>query len=80
MLFGAPAATSFVRCDKYPLFKLTIVLSLQGASTFDKDYMFFLVVTVLCTLFWIVAYMGRDSLYRWMAKHSKGRVCDTVSK
>jgi hypothetical protein len=24
--------------------------------------------------------MGRDPLYRWMAKHSKGRGCDTVSK
>jgi hypothetical protein len=31
-------------------------------------------------LFGIVAYMGRDPLYRWMAKHSKRRVCDTVSK
>jgi hypothetical protein len=42
--------------------------------------MFFVVVTVLCMLFGIVAYMGRDPLYRWMAKHSTRRVCDTVSK
>jgi uncharacterized membrane protein YdjX (TVP38/TMEM64 family) len=58
----------------------TIALSLQGASIFNKNYMFFVVVTVLCLLFGIVAYMGRDPLYRWMAKHSKRRVCDTVSK
>jgi uncharacterized membrane protein YdjX (TVP38/TMEM64 family) len=58
----------------------TIALSLQGASIFNKDYMFFVVVTVLCLLFGIVAYMGRDPLYRWMAKHSKRRVCDTISK
>jgi uncharacterized membrane protein YdjX (TVP38/TMEM64 family) len=57
----------------------TIALSLQGASIFDKNYMFFVVVTVLCILFGIGAYMGRDPLYRWMARHSKKRICDTFS-
>jgi uncharacterized membrane protein YdjX (TVP38/TMEM64 family) len=58
----------------------TIALSLQGASIFDKNYMFFVVVTILCILFGAVAYMGRDPLYRWMARHRKSSVCDTVSK
>jgi uncharacterized membrane protein YdjX (TVP38/TMEM64 family) len=57
----------------------TIALSLQGASIFDKNYMFFVVVTVLCILFGIGAYMGRDPLYRWVVRHSKKRVCDTFS-
>jgi len=58
----------------------TIALSLQGASIFDKNYMFFVIVTVLCILFAISAYMTRDPLYRWMARHNKGRALDTVSK
>ena len=58
----------------------TIALSMQGASIFDKNYMFFHCVTVLCILFGIGAYMGRDPLYRWMVRHSKKRACDTVSK
>ena len=57
----------------------TIALSLQGASIFDKNYMFFVLVTVLCVLFAIFAYMMRDPLYRWMARQTKIRVCKTVS-
>jgi uncharacterized membrane protein YdjX (TVP38/TMEM64 family) len=57
----------------------TIALSLQGASIFDKNYMFFVVVTVLCILFGIFAYLTRDPLYRWMARQNKKTVCDTVS-
>lgn len=57
----------------------TIALSLQGASIFDKSYSFFAVVTVLCILFAIFAYMMRDPLYRWMARQTKVRVCQTVS-
>jgi uncharacterized membrane protein YdjX (TVP38/TMEM64 family) len=57
----------------------TIALSLQGASVFDKNYMFFVVVTVLCILFGIFAYMTRDPLYRWMAKQEKRKICSTVS-
>ena len=55
----------------------TIALSLQGASIFDKNYMFFVVVTGLCILFAIFAYIARDPLYRWMARLSKKSTCDT---
>jgi len=58
----------------------TIALSLQGASIFSKNYMFFIIVTVLCVLFAIFAYMARDPLYRWMALQSKKSTCDAVSK
>ncbi len=58
----------------------TIALSLQGASVFDKNYMFFIIVTVLCILFAVSAYMTRATLYRWMACHDRGRTFDTVSK
>lgn len=56
----------------------TIALSLQGASIFDKHYTVFVVVTVLCVLFAIGAYMIRDPIYRWMARQSKNRACDVV--
>jgi uncharacterized membrane protein YdjX (TVP38/TMEM64 family) len=58
----------------------TIALSLQGASIFNKNYMFFIIVTVLCILFAIFAYVARDPLYRWMAIKSKKSACDTVPK
>jgi len=58
----------------------TIALSLQGASIFDKNYMFFAVLTMLCILFAVFAYMTRDPLYRWMAKHKKRRAFGKVSK
>jgi uncharacterized membrane protein YdjX (TVP38/TMEM64 family) len=53
----------------------TIALSLQGASIFDRNYMFFVIVTVLCVLFAVVAYGTREPLYRWMAKQRKGSSC-----
>ncbi len=56
----------------------TVALSLQGASIFDKNYMFFVVVTALCLLFAIGAYLLRDPLYRWMARKSQERVCGSV--
>jgi uncharacterized membrane protein YdjX (TVP38/TMEM64 family) len=55
----------------------TIALSLQGASVFNKNYMFFVVVTVLCILFAAFAYIARDPLYRWMARRSKKGSCDS---
>lgn len=58
----------------------TIALSLQGASIFHRDYMFFVIITVLCILFAIAAYMTRDPLYRLIAKYSKNRVCDVIPK
>lgn len=53
----------------------TVALSLQGASIFDKNYMFFGAVSVLCLLFAAGAYLLRDPLYRWMARKSQERVC-----
>jgi uncharacterized membrane protein YdjX (TVP38/TMEM64 family) len=58
----------------------TIALSLQGASIFTKNYTIFIIVTVLCILFALFAYMARDPLYRWMAIQSKKSTCDTVPK
>jgi uncharacterized membrane protein YdjX (TVP38/TMEM64 family) len=57
----------------------TIALSLQGASVFDKNYTFFVGVTMLCVLFGVFAYKMRDPLYRWMARQAKEKVCKTVS-
>jgi uncharacterized membrane protein YdjX (TVP38/TMEM64 family) len=48
----------------------TIALSLQGAAIFDKNYLVFVVLTVLCVLFAVLAYTLRDPLYRWMARQN----------
>lgn len=53
----------------------TLALSLQGASIFEKNYGFFLVVTALSLVFALVCYLTRDSLYRWIARHSKKKAC-----
>jgi len=59
----------------------TIALSLQGASIFAKNYMFFVILTVLCILFATFAYLTRDPLYRWLDRQSKGTaIYDTISK
>jgi uncharacterized membrane protein YdjX (TVP38/TMEM64 family) len=54
----------------------TFALSLQGASIFEKNYIAFVFITVLSLLFALVSYLARDSLYRWIARHSKNKVCD----
>lgn len=54
----------------------TFALSLQGASIFEKNYIAFVLITVLSLLFALVSYLTRDSLYRWIARHSKKKVCD----
>ncbi len=46
----------------------TLALSLQGASIFDKDYMFFAVVTGVSLLFALIAFLCRNPLYRWMER------------
>jgi uncharacterized membrane protein YdjX (TVP38/TMEM64 family) len=53
----------------------TLALSLQGASIFEKNYMFFVIVTALSLLFALVCYLARDSLYRWIARYSKKKTC-----
>jgi uncharacterized membrane protein YdjX (TVP38/TMEM64 family) len=57
----------------------TLALSLQGASIFEKNYMFFVIVTVLSLLFALVCYLTRDALYRWIARYSKKKACDSLS-
>jgi uncharacterized membrane protein YdjX (TVP38/TMEM64 family) len=56
----------------------TLALSLQGASIFEKDYMFFVIVTALMLLFALVAWLLRDRLYRWMNRLKKKSTCDMV--
>jgi uncharacterized membrane protein YdjX (TVP38/TMEM64 family) len=56
----------------------TLALSLQGASIFEKNYMFFVIVTVLSLLFALVCYLFRDALYRWIARYSKKKVCEPL--
>jgi uncharacterized membrane protein YdjX (TVP38/TMEM64 family) len=53
----------------------TFALSLQGASIYDKDYVFFFVVTALSLLFALAAYLMRDPLYRWMHRLNKKKDC-----
>jgi uncharacterized membrane protein YdjX (TVP38/TMEM64 family) len=57
----------------------TLALSLQGASIFEKDYMFFAIVTALTLLFALGAWLLRDPLYRWMARLKKKSSCDLAS-
>lgn len=57
----------------------TLALSLQGASIFEKDYMFFIIVTALTLLFALAAWLLRDRLYRWMARLRKKSTCDMAS-
>jgi uncharacterized membrane protein YdjX (TVP38/TMEM64 family) len=54
----------------------TLALSLQGASIFEKDYLFFVMVTALSLLFALVCYLARDPLYRWISRYSKKKACN----
>jgi uncharacterized membrane protein YdjX (TVP38/TMEM64 family) len=56
----------------------TLALSLQGASIFDKNYMFFIIITALSLTFALAAYLTRDSLYRWMARLHKKKICEPL--
>lgn len=49
----------------------TLALSVQGASIYQKDYSFFLIVTGLSLLFILVGFIYRDPLYRWLEKQKK---------
>lgn len=53
----------------------TLALSLQGASIYEKDYIFFMVVTCLSLLFALIAYLMRDPLYRWMHRLNQKKAC-----
>jgi uncharacterized membrane protein YdjX (TVP38/TMEM64 family) len=54
----------------------TLALSLQGSSIYEKDYIFFIVVTGLSLAFALVAYVARDPLYRWMHRLNKNKACE----
>jgi uncharacterized membrane protein YdjX (TVP38/TMEM64 family) len=54
----------------------TLALSLQGASIYQKDYVFFVVITALSLLFALAGYLMRDPLYRWIHRLSKKNVCE----
>jgi uncharacterized membrane protein YdjX (TVP38/TMEM64 family) len=45
----------------------TLALSLQGACLFQKNYIVFVSLTGLCILLGIIAFMARESVYRWLA-------------
>jgi len=57
----------------------TLALSLQGASIFEKNYIAFVIITVLSLLFALVSYLTRDSLYRWIIRHSKKKACNPLN-
>ncbi|MCU0602298.1 MAG: TVP38/TMEM64 family protein [Desulfobacterales bacterium] len=49
----------------------TLALSVQGASIYQKDYTFFLIVTGLSLLFILLGFLYRDPLYRWLERQKK---------
>jgi uncharacterized membrane protein YdjX (TVP38/TMEM64 family) len=49
----------------------TLALSLQGASIYDKDYISFVIITVLSLLFVLFGFLYRDAFYRWMERQKK---------
>ena len=53
----------------------TLALSLQGACIFKKNYKVVIIVTIICILFAAIAYLTRDSLYRWVARQGKKKAC-----
>ena len=53
----------------------TLALSLQGACIFKKNYRVFVIVTILCVIFAVVAYLARDPLYRWVARQKRKKAC-----
>lgn len=46
----------------------TFMLSLQGASLFEQNYVFFALLSGFCLLVSIIGYRYREDLYRWIEK------------
>jgi uncharacterized membrane protein YdjX (TVP38/TMEM64 family) len=46
----------------------TFVLSLQGASLYDQNYVLLAVVAAACLMLALLAYRFREPLYRWVEK------------
>lgn len=51
----------------------TLMLSLQGASLYEKQYILLAVLMILCLVLAALAYRYREDLYRWVEKRGKGR-------
>ncbi|MFZ0240577.1 MAG: TVP38/TMEM64 family protein [Desulfobacterales bacterium] len=50
----------------------TLILSLQGALLFERDYLWLSVLVVFCLLLLVPAYRYREALYRWAEKFNHG--------
>ena len=48
----------------------TILLSAQGASLFDRDYLLLGVLLTACVIFSLLAWHWREPLYRWIEKQN----------
>jgi uncharacterized membrane protein YdjX (TVP38/TMEM64 family) len=48
----------------------TLALSLQGSCLFNKNYIAFMALTGFCIVMAIIAFMTRESLYRWVARQT----------
>jgi uncharacterized membrane protein YdjX (TVP38/TMEM64 family) len=46
----------------------TFMLSLQGASLYDKSYTAFILITILCVACVFAGYVYREHIYRWIDK------------
>ena len=46
----------------------TLLLSLQGASLFEKDYLVFAFVSGLCLISILFAFLYREKMYQWIKK------------
>lgn len=46
----------------------TLVLSLKGASLYDKNYTLLAVIAAVCLVLALLAYRFREPLYRWVEK------------
>jgi uncharacterized membrane protein YdjX (TVP38/TMEM64 family) len=46
----------------------TLILSLQGALLFERNYLWLVVLVIVCLILVIPAYRYREALYRWIEK------------
>ncbi|MDJ0829641.1 MAG: VTT domain-containing protein [Desulfobacterales bacterium] len=46
----------------------TFMLSLQGASLFEKNYTLFVAITIICAMVVFVGYRYREKIYTWIDK------------
>ena len=51
----------------------TLMLSLQGASLYEKQYSLLAVLMVMCLVLAALAYRYREGLYRWVEKRAERR-------